>query len=171
MIISTQKRNTAMEAMIGRNLKNRNYTIACAESCTGGLLTSRLTDVSGSSTYVKGSVVSYTNEVKINLLKVKTETIDNFDVVSKEVAIEMAEGIRKLIGSDLGVGITGIAGPTGSTEKTPVGLVYMAISGELGNLVEEHHLLGNRLEIKWQATEAALMMIRKYLINEPFDSL
>ncbi len=159
-----QSRNMTVETMIGRILIEKNYTIACAESCTGGLLTSRLTDIAGSSAYVKSSVVSYSNETKINLLKVKAETIDKFEVSSKEVALEMAQGVKNLIGSDIGVGITGLAGPTGSTEKSPVGFVYMAISGPLGDISEEHHLLGNRLEIKWQATEAALMMIRKYLI-------
>ena len=168
-MMTAQTKGKAMEAMIGRTLKEHNYTIACAESCTGGLLTSRLTDVSGSSEYVKGSVVSYTNEVKINLLKVNPETIDNFEVVSQEVALEMAEGVQHLIGSDLGIGITGVAGPTGSTEKAPVGFVCIAVTGPLGNLVEEHHLMGNRLEIKWQATEAALMMIRKYLLELKLD--
>ena len=87
-----QTRSTALEAMIGRILIDHNFTIACAESCTGGLLTSRLTDVPDSSAYVKGSVVSYSNEIKINLLKVKAETIAQFEVVSSEVALEMAEG-------------------------------------------------------------------------------
>ena len=162
-----QTKGKTLENMIGRTLKEHNYTIACAESCTGGLLTNRLTDVSGSSAYVKGSVVSYTNEVKKNLLKVKS--IETCGVVSKEVAMEMAEGVRNLIGSDLGIGITGITGPTGSTENTPIGLIYIAISGPAGYFSEEHHLMGSRIEIKWQATEAALMMIRKYLMNEPFD--
>ena len=161
-----QNRSTTLESMIGRVLHQHNYTIACAESCTGGLLTSRLTDVAGSSAYVKSSIVSYTNEVKINLLKVKPETIEKFEVTSKEVALEMAEGVKNLMGSDIGVGVTGVAGPTGSTEKSPVGYVYIAVSGPCGNIVEEHHIIGNRLEVKWQATEAALMMIRKYLLEE-----
>ena len=161
-----QTRNITLESMIGRVLSEHNYTIACAESCTGGLLTSRLTDVAGSSAYVKSSIVSYSNEIKINLLKVKPETIEEFEVSSKEVAMEMAKGVKKLMGSDIGVGITGIAGPSGSTEKSPVGYVYIAVTGELGDVAEEHHLIGNRLEIKWQATEAALMLIRKYLLEE-----
>ena len=160
-----QTRNTALEARIGRILKEHNYTIACAESCTGGLLTSRLTDVPGSSAYVKSSIVSYTNEVKMNLLNVKAETIEKFEVTSKEVALEMAEGVRNLMGSDIGVGTTGIAGPTGSTEKSPVGFIYIALVGPHGTVVEEHHLIGSRLEVKWQATEAALMMVRKYLLD------
>ena len=159
----TVHRSITLEANIGRILKEHNYTIACAESCTGGLLTSRLTDVPGSSAYIKSSIVAYANEIKINLLKVKPETIEEFEVTSKEVALEMAGGVRKLMGSDLGVGTTGIAGPTGSTEKSPIGFVYIAVSGIHGDLVEEHHLIGNRTEVKWQATEAALMMIRKYL--------
>ena len=163
MIMMAQTEIKAIEKMIGRSLKEHSYTIACAESCTGGLLTSRLTDVPGSSAYVKGAVVSYNNEVKIKILNVKAETIEKFEEVSNEVALEMAEGVKNLIGSDLGVGITGLAGPTGSTEKSPVGTVCIAIAGPRGNLVETHNLLGNRLEIKWQATEAAIMMIREYL--------
>ena len=164
-----QARNTTLESMIGRILNEHNYTIACAESCTGGLLTSRLTDVAGSSAYLKSSIVSYTNDIKINLLKVKPETIEEFEVTSKEVAMEMAKGVKNLMGSDIGVGITGVAGPGGSTEKSPVGFVYIAVTGELGDAAEEHHLIGNRLEIKWQATEAALMLIRKYLLEEVIE--
>ena len=161
-----QNRNTALEEMIGRVLMDHNYTIACAESCTGGLLTSRFTDVSGSSDYIKGSIVSYTNEIKINILKVKAETIEKFEVVSTEVALEMAEGVRKLMNSDIGVGITGVAGPTGSTEKSPVGCICIAVAGPNGNSSEVHHIIGNRREIKWQATEAALMLIRKFLLDK-----
>ena len=168
-MITAPMRNITLEKSVGRALKEHNYTIACAESCTGGLLTSRLTDVSGSSSYVKGSVVSYSNEVKINLLKVKAETIKSYDVVSREVAIEMAEGVRRLIKSDIGVGLTGYADSNGSTEKSPTGCVHIAVTGMAGLLAEEHHLIGNRLEIKWQATEAALMMIRKYITNESFN--
>ena len=167
MIKTAQTRNMTVETMIGRILSEKHYTIACAESCTGGLLTSRLTDISGSSAYVKSSIVSYTNEVKMRLLNVKAETIEKFEVTSKEVALEMAEGVKNLMESDIGVGITGVAGPTGSTEKSPVGFVYIAIAGVHGDVTEEYHLIGNRSEIKWQATEAALMMIRKYLLEEP----
>ena len=170
-MMTARVRSTALEAMIGRTLKEHNYTIACAESCTGGLLTSRLTDISGSSAYVKSSIVSYTNEIKINLLKVKPETIEKFEVTSKEVAVEMAEGVRNLMGSDLGVGTTGIAGPTGSTEKSPVGFVYIALAGPHGSVVEEHHLIGDRWEVKWQTTEAALMMIRKYLLDKCIENI
>ena len=164
-----QTRSTALEAMIGRILIDHNFTIACAESCTGGLLTSRFTDVPGSSDYIKGSVVSYTEEVKINILKVKAETIAQFEVVSSEVALEMAEGVRNLMNTDIGVGITGVAGPMGSTEKAPVGCVHIAVSGPNGSTSEVHHLIGNRREIKWQATEAALMLIRKYLIENKLE--
>ena len=163
MMMTVPTKHKAFESMVGRYLKKHQFTVACAESCTGGLLTSRLTDVPGSSAYVKGSVVSYTIEVKIKLLKVKAETIEEFGVVSKEVALEMAQGVRNLIGSDIGIGITGVAGPTGSTEKAPVGFVHIALDGPLGELCEEHHLMGNRTEIKWQAAEAAIMMICKYL--------
>ena len=102
----------------------------------------------------------------MNLLKVKAETIKNFEVVSIEVALEMAKGVRNLLETDIGVGITGVAGPTGSTEKAPIGLVCIAVVGSNGMVSEEHHIIGNRREIKWQATEAALMLIRKFLLDE-----
>ena len=102
-----------LENTVGQLLAAQQQTIACAESCTGGLLTSRLTDVPGSSAYVMGSVVSYTNPVKERIVGVKPATIAAHTEVSAETAGEMAEGIRQLIGTDLGVGITGLAGPGG----------------------------------------------------------
>ncbi len=112
-----------LEETVGKLLMEKQLTIACAESCTGGLLTSCLTDVEGSSAYVMGSVISYTNEVKESLVGVKHETLVTHGAVSEETAREMAEGIRHVIGSALGVGITGIAGPGGGTETKPVGIV------------------------------------------------
>ncbi|MBR3458541.1 MAG: nicotinamide-nucleotide amidohydrolase family protein, partial [Selenomonadaceae bacterium] len=100
-----------LEEIVGRGLLQKGWSIACAESCTGGLLTSRLTDVAGSSAYVKGSVVAYSNEIKARLLGVSEETLRIYGAVSEHTAAEMSEGIRRTIGVDVGVGITGIAGP------------------------------------------------------------
>ena len=127
-----------LEEMVGQQLLAQGLTIACAESCTGGLLTSRLTDIAGSSAYVMGSVVSYTNRIKETLVGVQHETLLAHGAVSEETAREMAEGIRRAIKTDIGVGITGIAGPGGGTKEKPVGLVFIAVSGPRGTMVKEN---------------------------------
>ncbi|MBO4401364.1 MAG: CinA family protein [Selenomonadaceae bacterium] len=147
-------------------LTEKNLTIACAESCTGGLLTSRLTDVSGSSAYVKGSVVAYSNEIKISALNVHEQTLENFGAVSEQTALEMAAGIRKSFNTSIGLSITGIAGPTGGTDEKPVGLVYIAVSGDNGDMAKKFSFNGTRTEIKQKAVEAALVLIQVYLTLE-----
>lgn len=153
----------ALEISTGRLLAAEELTIACAESCTGGLLTSRLTDVAGSSAYVKGSVVSYSNEIKERLVGVRSDTLAGYGAVSEQTAGEMAEGIRRVIEADIGVGVTGIAGPDGGTPQKPVGLVYIAVAGAQGTVIRENHFKGNRGEIKLQTTETALEMIKNYI--------
>ena len=148
-----------LEESVGKELLAQGLTIACAESCTGGLLTSRLTDIAGSSAYVMGSVVSYTNRIKESLVGVRHETLLSHGAVSEETAREMAEGIARAIGTDIGVGITGIAG----TKQKPVGLVFIAVSGPRGTMVKENHFSGARTEIKRQTTDTALEMTRAYL--------
>ena len=143
----------SLEALVGRLLRECGRTIACAESCTGGLLTSRLTDVAGSSAYVMGAVVSYTNEVKASLVGVHEATLKAFGAVSEETAREMAEGVRRAIPADIGVGITGIAGPGGATAEKPV-------------YVERHIFDGVRTEVKRQSTEAALTMVRDLILDD-----
>ena len=151
---------------IGKMLTDKNLTIACAESCTGGLLTSRLTDISGSSAYVKGSVVAYSNEIKISALHVNPKTLEDFGAVSEQVALEMAAGIRKNFNTSIGLSITGIAGPTGGTEDKPVGLVYISVSGDNGDMAKKFNFNGTRTEIKQKAVEAALVLIQVYLTLE-----
>ena len=149
----------AREITAGKLLLAQGKTIACAESCTGGLLTSRLTDIAGSSAYVMGSVVSYTNEIKERLVGVKHETLAAHGAVSEETAREMAEGIRRAIRTDVGVGITGIAGPGGGTETKPVGLVYIAVATASGTTVTRNVFSGSRTEKKRSSTEKALAMV------------
>lgn len=156
------------EEAVGRLLAAQHKTIACAESCTGGLLTSRLTDVAGSSSYVAGSVVCYTNAVKERLAGVSHVTIAAHTEISAEAAGEMAEGIRKVIGTDIGVGITGLAGPGGSEDGRPAGLVYIAVSGARGTVVSEHRFHGKRYEVKQKSVENALQMIQDYLSGGTF---
>ena len=142
--------------VLGKELLSRKLTIAFAESCTGGLASSMMTDVPGSSEYVKGSVISYTNEVKNQILDVSKATLSKKGAVSEETALEMAEGIKELIGSDMAVSITGLAGPGGGTRKKPVGLVYIAVTDANGASCRKFNFAGTRTQIKQRAALAAL---------------
>ena len=161
--------NMPKEELAGKALLSKEYTIACAESCTGGLLTSRLTDIAGSSAYVMGSIVSYDNTVKMNQVGVLPRTLEVKGAVSPETAAEMAAGVRKKLKTNIGVGITGIAGPGGGTADKPVGLVYIAVAGPRGTMVKRNQFTtsqtGNagRKDIKWQTSEKALEMLLDYL--------
>lgn len=152
-----------MEKIVRDLLREKNFTISCAESCTGGLLTSRLTDVAGSSAYVKGSVVGYSNEIKIFAVHVKEETLKNFGAVSEQTAFEMAKNIREIFKTDIGVGVTGIAGPDGGSAEKPVGLVYISVSNFDKTVVEKFNFSGSRIEIKNKSVDAALKMIQNFL--------
>lgn len=140
-----------------------NFTVACAESCTGGLLMSRLTDFAGASAYVKGGVVAYSNEIKNKILHVKAETLEEFGAVSSQTALEMASNVREIFNSTIGLSTTGNAGPTASEGKE-IGLVYVAIVGEKFSEVKECHFKGTRSEIKAQAADTAFELLMKYTI-------
>ena len=143
-------------------MSEKKLTIACAESCTGGLLTSRLTNVAGSSAYVQGSIVSYSNEVKNEILHVKAETLKNFGAVSEQTARQMSSNVRELFKTDIGASITGIAGPDGGTAEKPVGTVYISVSNADKIIVKRFNFSGNRIEIKNQSCDAALNMIKDF---------
>ena len=153
-----------LEAVVAHQLTMNNATIAVAESCTGGLLAQRLTSIAGSSAYFLGGVVSYSNELKTAWVDVPQELIAAKGAVSPEVAVALAEGIRRCVGSTLGVGITGIAGPSGGSDEKPVGTVYVALSHSGG--VRERAALfpGDRETIRWQASQAALDMVRVHFL-------
>ena len=151
-----------LSAAAGKALAEREDTVACAESCTGGLLSSLLTDVEGSSAYVMGSVVAYANEVKEKQLGVNPETLAKYGAVSEQTAREMARGVMKLMGTSIGVGITGIAGPGGGTEEKPVGRVYIAVAGSQGEQVRANDFRGSRYEVKLQTVSTALRMLVDY---------
>lgn len=153
----------SLEQVVGAALTEKQYTIALAESCTGGGVSARLTDIPGSSAYLRGSVVCYSNDVKIDAVGVPAETIADQGAVSPETAQAMAEGIKKRFGATIGVGITGIAGPGGGTDEKPVGLVYIAVAGPQGTVVEEQRFSGQRSGIRTRAANAALNLIRRYL--------
>ena len=142
------------------------YTIAAAESCTGGLLTSRLTDVPGSSAYVERAVVVYSNAAKTELLGVAAALIAEHGAVSEPVAIAMATGVRERAGTAIGVGITGIAGPDGGTAEKPVGTVAIAVSGPWGTSARTRVFPGGREQVKFFATQAALDDLRRALLRE-----
>ena len=137
------------------------FTVACAESCTGGLLMSRLTDFAGASAYVKGGVVAYCNEIKNKILHVEEETLKNFGAVSSQTALEMAANVREIFSATIGLSTTGVAGPDKSEGK-PVGLVYIAIVGENFSEVKEFHFSGSRSEIKAQAADAAFELLTRH---------
>ena len=155
-----------MEQVVGDLLKARGYSVAAAESCTGGLFTSRLTDVAGSSAYVRGGVVAYANEDKVSLLGVPADLIGAHGAVSEPVAVAMAEGVRERTGVDVSVGITGIAGPGGGTPEKPVGTVAIAVivPGQPA-YVRTYQFIGGRAMVKFQATQAAMDRIRRMLTS------
>ena len=144
--------------VLGKKLLEQHKTLAFAESCTGGLASSLVTDVAGSSEYLVGSAVTYTNEAKHKLLEVQEATLANHGAVSKQTACEMAQGVRKLFGSDFGVGITGNAGPGGSEGK-PVGLVYIAVATGEEVYCKEYLFTADRIENKLRIALTAISMV------------
>jgi PncC family amidohydrolase len=134
-------------------------TVAVAESCTGGAVAARIVSVAGSSNYLLGGVVAYSNEAKRRLLGVSAEILDTRGAVSAECAAAMAEGARRAFGADVAVSTTGIAGPAGATARKPVGLVYIGLATPTGTHVDEHHFPGDRAAVIAAATDAALRLL------------
>ncbi len=156
-----------LEEVVGRLLRLHKNTLAAAESCTGGFLGHRLTNIPGSSDYFLQSMVVYSNDAKIYQLGVSEELIEQHGAVSSQVATAMAVGIREKTRSSLGVSITGIAGPDGGTPEKPVGLVYTALAWDNGTDVEKNLFLGDREIIKYQSTQKSLDMVRRHLLKKP----
>ena len=150
-----------LEGAVGAVLAKKRKTIAIAESCTGGLVSHRITNISGSSAYFLMGILAYSNGAKTALLGVTEDSIKRDGAVSRRVALEMARGIRNVSSADLGIGITGIAGPTGATRAKSLGLVYIALASRTKNLIREFRFKGNRSEVKFQASQAALDMVRR----------
>jgi PncC family amidohydrolase len=144
---------------VGEALKARNWTICAAESCTGGLVLSNLTDISGSSAYVLGGVVTYSNEAKMQFVGVQESTLAAHGAVSEETAREMALGVQKAFGATVAISVTGIAGPGGGSFEKPVGLVYVGVVVESDLKVLRFVWQGNRLENKALSTVAALKLV------------
>ena len=143
--------------------RGRGWTLATAESCTGGLVGARLTEVPGASDAYVGGVVAYSDDVKREQLAVRAETLQEHGAVSQETAAEMAAGARRALAADVAVAVTGVAGPGGGTPDKPVGLVYLSVHSPDGDSTERLHLEGDRLEIREQAADAALRLLRRHL--------
>ena len=154
----------SLEEIVAHELALNQATVATAESCTGGLLAERLTRVPGSSSYFLGGVVCYSNDLKTAWADVPAELIESKGAVSPEVAQALAQGIRRRIGATLGVGITGIAGPSGGSPEKPVGLVYIALADANGSRDRTLRFPGDRERIRWHASQAALDMLRRYFL-------
>ncbi|MDN5345015.1 MAG: nicotinamide-nucleotide amidase [Clostridia bacterium] len=148
-----------LEGVVGRLLGEQHLTLAVAESCTGGLLAHRLTNIPGSSDYFMGGLVTYSHEAKVKLLGVKEETLAIHGAVSPEVAAAMATGVRRVLGTDIGVGITGIAGPGGGSPAKPVGLVYIGLDMQGQVEVQREFFIGERENIKGQSAQGALYLL------------
>ena len=142
-------------------LKKHNLTISTAESCTGGLLSGAITAVSGSSDVFSAGIVTYSNDAKMKYLGVKEETLQKYGAVSEQTAYEMSMGVKEVNCADVGVGITGIAGPTGGTEEKPVGLVYIGVNG----VVTKNIFTGDREEVRKSAVVKALNMVSDFVEN------
>ncbi len=157
--------NEMLEEVIGKILKERGLTLAVAESCTGGLVSNMLTNIGGSSVYFERGVVSYSNAAKVEILKVNEDMIAENGAVSIEVARQMAEGIKSISGTDLGLSTTGIMGPTGATTDKPVGLVYIGICDDKVCTAKEFLFGDDRILNKQRAAQAALDMLRRHLLG------
>ena len=158
-----------MENVVGKLLTENKKTLSVAESCTGGLVGERLTNVSGASNYFIEGVVAYANEVKIRALNVAPELIETHGAVSKEVAEAMAKGMRERAGTDYAISVTGIAGPTGGTEEKPVGTVFIGYADE--TQVKSLHMVlpGDRYLIRWRSSQAALDYLRRQILKQSIN--
>jgi PncC family amidohydrolase len=158
-----------LEVVVGKLLSTQKQTLAVAESCTGGLVTHRLTNVAGSSAYVVVSVIAYAYEAKVAALGVSWDTLTKHGAVSAETVTEMARGARERFSSTIGLAVTGIAGPGGGTADKPVGLVFIGLADAKGVTVERHVWIGDRLQNKEQSAEATLLMLKRYLEKQQGD--
>ena len=155
------KRNLKLEKNLAEILKEHSLVISVAESCTGGLLSSRLTDISGSSEYIRVNFVTYSNESKKALLDVKDETLRIYGAVSEQCAREMSEGLYRKTKADIAISTTGLAGPTGDTETKPIGLMYVGITNRYKSVVQQFKLNPkfDRIRMKQEFTQCALQML------------
>jgi PncC family amidohydrolase len=155
-----------LEVLVGELLIKHGLKLAAAESCTGGLIGHLLTNIAGSSRYYLGSVTAYANEAKVRLLGVRLETLEKYGAVSSETVIEMASGVRNALDADIGISVSGIAGPGGGTPQKPVGTVWIGLSTPQGEFSWHYRWTGDRLSVKEQTAQAALSILVEYLQKE-----
>ncbi len=157
-----------MEDLIGKILSEKGLTISVAESCTGGIIGGLITDVPGSSRYFKGGIISYSDESKVNILNVSSGTITEHGAVSNRTAREMAEGVKHLFNSHIGLAVTGIAGPEGGSKEKPVGTIFIGLAVEDETFTFRYHFHGTRRQIRRKTAERALDCVKRYLYGDPF---
>lgn len=155
--------NSSLEILLGQLLRGRGLKLATAESCTGGLIADRITDVPGSSDYFLGGFVAYAYEAKVATLGVSWDTLQRFGAVSRETVLEMARGARKALNADLAISVSGIAGPGGGLPEKPVGTTWIGLVTPEGETAEVFHWKGNRRENKEQSANAAMQMLINFL--------
>jgi len=158
-----------IELKIGKELRNKGWRLAVAESCTGGLIGHRITNISGSSTYYLGSITAYAYEAKVRLLGVSWDTLEKFGAVSKETIEQMALGVRRSLTADVGLAVSGIAGPTGGTLTKPVGYTWIGLSTSRGIWTLQHTAGGNRIENKQEIAQVALEFLYNFLVEDGKD--
>jgi nicotinamide-nucleotide amidase len=159
------KGDEELEEVIGAILRERQLTLAAAESCTGGLVQDKITDIAGSSEYFMGGMVTYSNESKMKQLDVRRESLEKYGAVSEAVAKEMAEGIRRVFRADIGIATTGIAGPGGGTPEKPVGIIYLGLASADSLTARKFQLIGDRIMIKARGAQAVLELLRRELLG------
>jgi nicotinamide-nucleotide amidase len=157
---------SSLEKVIGDRLREKGWTLSIAESCTGGLISDRITNVSGSSDYFEGGMVTYSNESKAKYLGVPLDYIRKYGAVSPQVARKMAQGVRKAFNTTFGLSTTGVAGPTGGTKRSPIGRVFIGISDGKRTWVRKLDLKGSRREIREKAAEESLQFFYKILVEK-----
>ena len=158
-----------LEELIGKELRDRGWRLAVAESCTGGLIGHRITNISGSSTYYLGSITAYAYRAKVRLLGVSWDTLEEFGAVSEQTIKEMSLGVRRALTADIGLAVSGIAGPTGGTPDKPVGYTWIGLSTPEGFSTLQHTASGNRIENKQEIAQKGLEFLLEYLVNNGKD--
>jgi nicotinamide-nucleotide amidase len=156
----------SLEKAIGTLLREKGWSLSIAESCTGGMISDRITNISGSSDYFEGGIVSYSNRAKAMVLSIPMRVIERYGAVSPQVARRMAQAVRKAFRTTFGLSTTGVAGPTGGTKKTPVGRIFIAVSDGKRTLVIMETFKGMRRKIKKQATERSLRVLHDFLLEK-----
>ncbi len=155
-----------LEKTIGNLLRDKGWTLSIAESCTGGLVSHQITNVPGSSDYFEGGIVSYSNRAKARHLSMLITFVERYGPVSPQVARRMAQGVRKAFQTTFGLSTTGVAGPTGGTRKTPVGLVFIAVSDGKRSVVRKEMFKGSRMEVKKAAAERSLRLLYDFITKQ-----